>query len=503
MKIAVKYIGRVRSHWSPGRIMLALGLLFFALIVFGPLVALLIKSGQSLQDGNSDWLSLAIPSGRTLGLLGHTIKLAACVAGGGIVLGILVGSLLWRWNTGLRSHLRWLVLVLIAVPPYVHALAWSTSLVSFNSLLEGIGLPEIPLEGWIPSFWVQLMAFSPISVGLTLLALNSIDPVLINAGRTMRSDIYALTRIALPLAAPTILAGGGFLFLLSLMDYSVPSLFQMNVYSLEIFAEFSASGEPARAFLIALPLLLVAVGVLLVSQSHLRNAAQSPGWRIPAWQTPPGWPKGFVLLQYIAVAIVVAQIAVPLVSLISKVGTWQNMTSTLSSASSEISYTFYVAVIAALLCLPIALAASRKLLGTKKRERLWWLVVLIPLAIPPSLIGVGLITIWNRPFFLDVYGSDLMPVLASLARFTPLAAIILLAQSRRIDPLLIDAARVIQKNTLRTWIRIWTPMLAPGLLAAGGIVFALTLGELGATLLVAPPGQATLTNLQFPALWRL
>jgi iron(III) transport system permease protein len=36
-------------------------------------------------------------------------------------------------------------------------------------------------------------------------------------------------------------------------------------------------------------------------------------------------------------------------------------------------------------------------------------------------------------------------------------------------------------------------MLVPGLLAAAGIVFALTTGELGATLLVAPPGQATLT----------
>lgn len=86
-----------------------------------------------------------------------------------------------------------------------------------------------------------------------------------------------------------------------------------------------------------------------------------------------------------------------------------------------------------------------------------------------------------------------MPVFAALARFIPLAAIVLVAQLRRIDPLLIDAARVIQTNPCQTWIRIWLPMLAPGLLAAAGIVFALTTGELGATLLVAPPGQATLT----------
>jgi len=37
------------------------------------------------------------------------------------------------------------------------------------------------------------------------------------------------------------------------------------------------------------------------------------------------------------------------------------------------------------------------------------------------------------------------------------------------------------------------PLLLPGLLAGASLVFALTLGELGATLIVAPPGQSTLT----------
>ena len=88
-----------------------------------------------------------------------------------------------------------------------------------------------------------------------------------------------------------------------------------------------------------------------------------------------------------------------------------------------------------------------------------------------------------------------MPVLAALARFIPLAAIVLAAQLRRSDSLLIDAARIIQPNRYRTLVRIWLPMLAPGLVAACGVAFALTTGELGATLIVAPPGQATLTMM--------
>ncbi len=124
---------------------------------------------------------------------------------------------------------------------------------------------------------------------------------------------------------------------------------------------------------------------------------------------------------------------------------------------------------------------------------MWWFLVTVPLAVPPPLIGIGLITIWNRPVIDAVYGTYFMPVLAALARFTPLAAMVLLAQLRRIDPLLIDAAHVFHTHWRKTWLQIYLPMMSPGLLAGGFIAFSLSAGELGATLLVAPPGQATLT----------
>ncbi len=41
------------------------------------------------------------------------------------------------------------------------------------------------------------------------------------------------------------------------------------------------------------------------------------------------------------------------------------------------------------------------------------------------------------------------------------------------------------------WVRI--PLIGPGLLAAALMTFVLSLGELGATLMVVPAGQSTLT----------
>ncbi len=63
---------------------------------------------------------------------------------------------------------------------------------------------------------------------------------------------------------------------------------------------------------------------------------------------------------------------------------------------------------------------------------------------------------------------------------------------RRLDPSLWEAARVANVRQVRRLIWVYLPMLAPGLLAAAGLVTALSAGELAATLIVAPPGRATL-----------
>jgi iron(III) transport system permease protein len=58
---------------------------------------------------------------------------------------------------------------------------------------------------------------------------------------------------------------------------------------------------------------------------------------------------------------------------------------------------------------------------------------------------------------------------------------------------MIEAARVLEASRARIWLRVVLPLMAPGLAAAAAAVFALTAGELGATLIVTPPGRATLT----------
>ncbi len=458
--------------------------LVYLLFVFGPLLALGSEALQ-LPAGEAAWM---LPGGRRGGLWLNSLALAAAVAATGTLVGWLAASRLWLWKEGLAAHWRWLVLALAPLPLYVHALAWSSTANRLNALLPW----PIPFQGWLASWWVQWMGLLPLAVGLALLGLEAIDPALIEAARPLRSDLHVLVQVVLPLAAPAALAGSGFLFLFSLVDYSVPSLFQKNVYALEIFAEYSASNLPGRALLLALPLLLVAAAAMIVSQAPLRNIIQTPPRGKNAWASPPDWPAGFVWLQRAALGLVLLQILVPFVSLVAAVGTWRQLLVTLRSAESEIAFSLLVALLAALLCLPIALLFAVEM-KHPRRGKLAWLLTTLPLAVPAPLVGIGLIVIWNRPLPLEIYGSAWMPVLAGAARFAPLATILVFTQMRQINPLLIDAARILQGNNWQTWRQIRLPLLAPGLLAAACLVFALTIGELGATLIVAPPGQATLT----------
>lgn len=464
-------------------------------VVLSPLAALATQAAVAVVRGGGEWAALAFPAGRRAVLLAQSAALALAVAVTGMLLGALAGVALWRLPPRRRAMARWVVWVAAFVPPYVHSLAWSAVADRLQRLLVVLGFPRLPMRGWGLAWWVQVMALAPLAVGLALAGLQSLDRDAIDAARPLRSDTAVLLHVAFPMAAPLVAAGGALLFLLTLTDYAVPSLFQVGVYAMELLTEFSAHHEPARALLLALPLMALAALVAVVGQRALPLLPQRPGAAGEAWGVPPRWPRWLVGLQAAAGALLIAQVAVPVVALVALALVEPGLAGTLGAAGGEIAYSLGVAAAAALASRPIALAVGPMLAGGAAGRRAGWLWLLaaLPVAVPAPLVGVGLIALWNRPGLEVLYDSSAMPVLAAVARFAPLAVAVVAAQWRRVDPAFLDVARVHQARAWQTGLQVALPLLAPGCLAGMGIVFVLTLGELGATLLVAPPGRSTLT----------
>ena len=482
MNESCKYL-KWKCAWSAENAVHVTGLLAYLLVVFLPVGALVFVSVFSLLKDPAGYSGYLIPGGRQISLLMHSIVLSTSVAVAAMVVGTLAATFLWQTASPIISRFKWFFFVLAPVPPYIHALAW----VSFTDALG------ISFSGWGASFWVYLMAYLPFAVLVSLLGLQSVDSELVQAGRVYTRDIRVYSGIILPLARSTIMAGGAIIFLLVLMDYSVPSLFSVNVYPLDIFAEYSANGDSSIAFLMSVPLILVAMSLMLLAKKWIRTLSGGFSWTGKQENVDMKWPVWFSTLFYAAGILLLLQVIILFSSLITGTGSLLQFGSSVAAATNEIRVTFIICLLFAILCIPPALAVSGELVNKKMGGNAWWLAVLLPLTLPAPLIGMGLIGLWNSQMPLIFHGNLIMPVLALLARFTPFAVILLVAFMKSQDRLLIDASRVFAGSYLRSLQGIILPLLLPGIIGTSAVAFALGLGELGATLMVMPPGDATLT----------
>jgi iron(III) transport system permease protein len=482
------FFHRFRTGHSPETIVitLATGLFFFLLLC--PLIGLSLDLVHVFMTGPADLAAPLFITPRRIGLLAASVGLAAAVAGAGIIIGVLFTSALFRLQKKMLSFILLLLLALAGIPPYIHALTWTEVLQD-----AGAALPGLPTTGWLISFWVELMALLPLSVFLSWIAFASVDIRLVDAGRLIRSDVSVLLHITLPLAAPALGAAFSFVFLICCTDYSVPSLFGADVYALDIFAQFSASNSAAQAFLYALPLLMVTFIVMIACRSGIRALAQTPNWFSAGFGNPPAFPPWFRLMQTTAAIILGIQVFVLFSGLILAVGSPDTFITSVRMAESELVYSLLTAVLVIFISLPLALAAARELKKPGIRGAAAWIIVLVPLAVPAPLVGIGMITTGNLPVLSAIYPALMMPAIVSVIKFAPFAAIILFIQMRFIDPLLFDAAEIFARSRTDAFTRIHIPLFAPGLIVSAGILAALTLAELGATLIVAPPGHATIT----------
>ena len=460
--------------------------------MLGPLAILAVQATGRLFASPRELAVLAVPWGRRLGLLLRGLGLAAGVSASALVLGVPAAIFLSSRAARSRRAARWLLLSMFVVPPYIHALAWLAAVRPANALLGLAGLAPLPSYGWPACWWAETMAFAPVVLGLALLGMERVDPGLVEAARLSGPDARVLGRVILPLARPYILAGGAFVFLLSLAESGVPMLFHVNIYPFEILAEFSASAEPVRALFLSAPLLILAAIVLTLSLRPLRLAALSGGAGGPWRGRAPAYPVGLAICATAAVGCLMTHLGALFAALFVRTGGPAAFVSGLRLSGEEILLTLWTSAAAAAAAACLAVLTAGRLVGKAPRNGFLWIAVAAALAVPAPLTGTGLAALAGAPAFAFLREGGAAVVLVSIARFAPFAVLILAAHLRRVDRTLLEAARVFEKNLLRSRLRIDGRLAAPGVLAAAAIVFSLSAGETAATLVVAPPGRETL-----------
>jgi iron(III) transport system permease protein len=240
---------------------IGLGFGVFALFAWAPLAVWL---AVALSAPSSDAWRLAVPDGRRLQVLGETVLYALAAATFAALIGSSAALYCWRRDNSLARAAEWIGLLALPFPPYLHALAWMPLLAALPA--RGVG--------WGSACWVQTLAMAPFAFGAARLAMERLDPRWIEAARVYGDDRRLMLRVLLPALAPSILAGFSLVLLLTLVDPSAPSLFSCSSYALEIFADFSAHHDSARAMWISTPLILAGLFALHPLRACWRNLAQ-------------------------------------------------------------------------------------------------------------------------------------------------------------------------------------------------------------------------------------
>jgi molybdate transport system permease protein len=122
-------------------------------------------------------------------------------------------------------------------------------------------------------------------------------------------------------------------------------------------------------------------------------------------------------------------------------------------------------------------------------------VLTLPLVLPPTVMGYYLLVVigkrgWLGQWLNDSFGITLIftwqgAVIAATVVAFPLVLSSARTAFETVDPQLEKAARVLGLNEWAVFFRVTVPMAWPGIMAGVLLVFARSLGEFGATLMVA------------------
>ncbi|MER5851700.1 ABC transporter permease subunit [Streptomyces sp. NPDC002012] len=157
------------------------------------------------------------------------------------------------------------------------------------------------------------------------------------------------------------------------------------------------------------------------------------------------------------------------------------------------------AVSASLLALTVGTWAALAAASLRRRGRRFLdALFMLPVAVPSVVVGLAVLVAFSKPPML-LNGTRWIVILAHTILVTAFAYSSVSAAIVRLDPMYEQAAASLGARPSYILWRIKLPLLLPALTAAAGLCFALSMGELSATMMLYPPDWTPLPVQIFAA----
>ena len=461
---------------SIGRRVYTITYVSFALLVVLP-IAWTLLSVFFMEGSLND--NLGFLDNKILLLLGKSTLLAVCVALLSTLLGTIAGFLLYKTNVVFRGFFKISLLIPLFISPYILAVAWKDFFflafgnTGFISSIFGVGL-------------VLTTVFTPLSMIITGSALSNINTQLEESGFMITNFRRVVLKIMLPLIKPALISSFVLIFIFSISEFSVPAFFGVKVFTTEIFTQFSAFYNHSLAILQSSLLILICVVLLFTEGKYL---AEAPFLSVGSKGTSNrrySIKSSFGLLFLSGWLFI--SVALPFIILF--IQSFGGGTDKIIQAFNLLKPTFAnsigLAFAGALIITFIGFVAAYGVKAKNGTSFDWLLLVVF--AIPSVILGISLIKFYNHPVLDIIYSGYAIILIGYAGKFSFIAAKLIGNAMKQIPDSLDEAALIEGISEVTRLRKITIPLIMPSLFAAFLISFIFSLGELGTTIMVYPPG---------------
>ncbi len=435
-----------------------------------------------------------------------------------LVPGLPAASVFARFTFPGKSVVRALSTIPFVMPTVVVAAAF-TALMGPRGELNlwlmrtfSLETPPVRLEHTI---WMILLAhvFYNTTVIMRLVGgfWANLDPRLEEAAAVLGASRWQVLRsVTFPLLRPSILAASLLVFLFCFTSFGVILILggpRFATLEVEIYRQaVNLFRLPMAAALALLQMLLTFVVMAVYTRLQARSSVLLHFRPQAAVQRPPAnWAQR--LLVYCTVLALVALLVTPLLALVVRslatadgwgLAYYQelfvNRRQSILFVPPVTALGNSVAFATATMVLALLLGVLSAYLIARPRSRLSALLdplFMLPLGTSAVTLGLGFIIALDQPP-LNLRASPLLIPIAHTLVALPFVIRGLLPVLRGLNPHLREAAAVHGASPLRAWRAVDLPMIFPALLVGAIFAFTVSMGEFGATVLIARPQTPTL-----------
>jgi iron(III) transport system permease protein len=488
-----------------------------------PILKLVLLSFQGEQGLTLSHYSELLQQDRFWSTLRNTVFIVI----GSTVLSLVLGTAL-AWivaYTDIRnkSALHMGILLCFILPSYVLTLSWS-SFTGSQGWLAGVlqwihpGLAPWSMYSLGGIVFVMGIHHFPLVYMFTLDVLRKIPRDLewaARAGGAGRMEVFR--RITLPLALPGLTAGGLLVFLASLDNFGIPAFLgtpvNISVLSTLIYEEIIGFGPSAFARGASLSVLLGVTAVvgsllqwMLLRKNHASDTMQpdlAPRYALGRIRKPLTlaiW-SGLLLITIVPLSSMFSMsfkraYGLGLTHANMTLDNYRYILFENERVWQAIQNSLVLALVTMLACLIIGSGfAYIRVRKPNPFNKMAELATAVPYTLPGIVFALSMILVWMEPipgWNPGIYGTMTILFIAYICRFLILQIRSSVTSFMQLDSSMEEAARISGAGFWRKWTAVLLPLLLPGILTGGMLVFLTALTELTVSALLYSSGSQTI-----------